>query len=444
MAIVGEKRDLVEIGALSVASRIKDKLPFYYGWVVVGASGSAVLARMAPSITTLTLFIFPLSEQFGWSRTLISGSVSAGALAALVLSPAIGWAIDRYGVRMVLVVSMLVMGLAMSSLAWATTPLTFYLAYAAARVVFHTPAPIGASTVVSRWFIRERGRAIGVIFLCGSIGGLVFTLLAAQMIEHFGIKAAWLTIGIVVVAVSVAPSLVLIVERPEDLGLLPDAGQDDGPVPRENLNVNDDSWTVSETLRTKSFWILFFMGMAVLGVSTGINVHLGAYYQDQGLTLTLAAVAIGFSWVVAGFSSLTWGWILEKIESRYAYSMVFLIMGTSTLFLLTVNTTTEAFIVAAMVGSISAGSNVITTIMYANYYGRDSLGRIRGISETGVLLGQSTGPLVAGMIFDSRESYSLVFLIFGGIALACSLIVLTAKPPVRPVGHSPIKPILQR
>jgi sugar phosphate permease len=236
----------------------------------------------------------------------------------------------------------------------------------------------------------------------------------------------------------------LIVERPEDLGLLPDAGQDDGPVPKENLNVNDDSWIVSETLRTKSFWILFFMGMAVLGVSTGINVHLGAYYQDQGLTLTLAAVAIGFSWVVAGFSSLTWGWILEKIESRYAYSMVFLIMGTSTLFLLTVNTTTEAFIVAAMVGSISAGSNVITTIMYANYYGRDSLGRIRGISETGVLLGQSTGPLVAGMIFDSRESYSLVFLIFGGIALACSLIVLTAKPPVRPVGHSPIKPILQR
>ena len=108
MAIVGEKRDLVEIGALSVASRIKDKLPFYYGWVVVGASGSAVLARMAPSITTLTLFIFPLSEQFGWSRTLISGSVSAGALAALVLSPAIGWAIDRYGVRMVLVVSMLI------------------------------------------------------------------------------------------------------------------------------------------------------------------------------------------------------------------------------------------------------------------------------------------------------------------------------------------------
>ena len=145
---------------LSIPSRLKNILPFYYGWVVVGASGTAVFARMATSITTLTIFIFPLSEQLGWSRTLISGSVTAGALAALVLSPSIGWAIDRDGVRPMLVVSMVVLGLAMMSLAWATVPLTFYLAFAAARVVFHTPAPIAASTVVSRWFIRKRGRAI--------------------------------------------------------------------------------------------------------------------------------------------------------------------------------------------------------------------------------------------------------------------------------------------
>ena len=164
---------------LSIASRLKKILPFYYGWVVVGASGTAVFARMAVSITTLTIFIFPLSEQLGWSRTLISGSVTAGALAALVFSPVIGWAIDRYGVRTVLVVSMVVLGLAMTSLAWATVPVTFYLAFATARVVFHTPAPIGASTVVSRWFIRKRGRAIGLIFLCGAIGGLVFAILAA-------------------------------------------------------------------------------------------------------------------------------------------------------------------------------------------------------------------------------------------------------------------------
>jgi MFS family permease len=390
---------------------------------------------MAPNITTITLFIFPLSQEFGWSRTLISGAVSAGALAALVLSPAIGWAIDRYGVRPVLVVSMLVMGSAMLSLAWATVPLTFYLAFAAARVVFHTSAPIGASTVASRWFIKKRGRAIGLIFLCGSIGGLVFTILTAQMIEHFGIKAAWLSLGIVVLAVSVAPPLFLVVERPEDIGLLPDNDQSPPSVRPESPEITgptNDSWTVAEAMKTRSFWILFLMGMAALGVSTGTNVHIGAYYRDQGLSLTSSASALALSWLVAAFSSIAWGRVLERFEARYAYSLIFLILGSSTLFLLTVDSTGGAFVAAALIGLVSAGTNVVMSIMYANYYGRDSLGRIRGISETGVLVGQAAGPLLAGLLFDGRGSYTFVFFLFGGIALTCSLIVLMAKPPVRP------------
>ncbi|MDA1128381.1 MAG: MFS transporter [Chloroflexi bacterium] len=420
-----------------IANKLKNILPFFYGWVVVGASSTAVFARMAPNITTLTLFIFPLSQQFGWSRTLISGSVSAGALAALVLSPAVGWTIDRFGARPVLVISVLILGMSMISMAWATVPLTFYVAFASARVVFHTSAPIGASTVSARWFIRKRGRAIGVVFLGGAIGGLVFTMLSAQMIDHFGMKAAWISIGLVVLGVSLAPCLFLVVERPEDMGLLPDNAQ-----PANNaesaqryaamtVSSEEDSWSLAEAMRTKTFWILFFMGMAMFCVNTGTNVHIGAFYQDQGLTLTLAAVAISFSWLVSAFGSVVWGWVLEKMEARYAYSIVFMILSVSTFYLLTVDSTAEAFVAAGLIGGVSSGSNVIISIMYANYYGRNSLGRIRGVSETGVLLGQAVGPLLAGILFDSRGSYTFVFLLFGGIAVSCSLLVLTAKPPAR-------------
>ena len=114
---------------------------------------------------------------------MISGAWSAGALIALVLSPAIGWAIDRFGVRPILTISMVVLGVAMISLAWATVPIAFYLAYAIARVVFHVPAPIGSTTVAARWFIDRRGKAIGIIFLCGALGGLVFTMQSALMID---------------------------------------------------------------------------------------------------------------------------------------------------------------------------------------------------------------------------------------------------------------------
>jgi MFS family permease len=392
---------------------------------------------MAPNITTLTIFILPLSAEFGWSRTLISGSVSVGALAALVLSPAVGWCIDRFGARPVLVVSVLVLGLAMTSMAWATVPLTFYIAFASARVVFHTSAPIGASTVSARWFIKKRGRAIGIVFLCGAIGGLVFTMLSAQMIEHFSMKTAWIVIGLVVFGVSVAPSLLLVIERPEDMGLLPDNENPSVLVEERDLlspveeNHENDSWTFPEAAKTKAFWMLFFAGMAMFCVNTGTNVHIGAYYLDQGLTLTVAAVAISIGWIVSACGSVVWGWVLEKIEARRAYSVVFMILCVSTVYLLTVDSTAGALIAAILIGSVSSGSNVIIAIMYANYFGRNSLGRIRGVSETGVLLGQATGPLLAGILFDSRGSYSFVFLLFGGIALAGSLIVLQARPPVR-------------
>ncbi|MCH2671915.1 MAG: MFS transporter [Dehalococcoidia bacterium] len=422
---------------LSLAHKLQRVLPFYYGWVVVGAAGTAVFARMAPNITTLTIFILPLSAEFGWSRTLISGSVSVGALAALVLSPAVGWCIDRFGARPVLVVSVLVLGLAMTSMAWATVPLTFYIAFASARVVFHTSAPIGASTVSARWFIKKRGRAIGIVFLCGAIGGLVFTMLSAQMIEHFSMKTAWIVIGLVVFGVSVAPSLLLVIERPEDMGLLPDNENPSVAVEERDLlspveeNHENDSWTFPEAAKTKAFWMLFFAGMAMFCVNTGTNVHIGAYYLDQGLTLTVAAVAISIGWIVSACGSVVWGWVLEKIEARRAYSVVFMILCVSTVYLLTVDSTAGALIAAILIGSVSSGSNVIIAIMYANYFGRNSLGRIRGVSETGVLLGQATGPLLAGILFDSRGSYSFVFLLFGGIALAGSLIVLQARPPVR-------------
>ena len=91
----------------------------------------------------------------------------------------------------------------MVSLAWATLPITFYIAYSVGRVVFHTSAPIGSSTVASRWFIKKRGRAIGVIFLVGAIGGIVFTMLASLIVENYGLKTTWIIIGLLVLTVSV-------------------------------------------------------------------------------------------------------------------------------------------------------------------------------------------------------------------------------------------------
>jgi MFS family permease len=435
-----------------LASRLRDTFPFYYGWIVVGASSTVVFARMAPAITTLTVLIFPMSQQLGWSRTLIAGSVSAGALASLVLSPVIGWAIDRYGARPVLVVSVIVLGVAMISLAWATVPLTFYLAFAAGRVVFHTSAPIGASTVAARWFIRKRGRAIGMIFLFGAIGGVVFTMVASLVVESHGLKATWIVIGLIVLVFSVAPSLLLVAERPEDIGLLPDGARPEGPetgsqgqaavpadasgspaaaVQQTRESADADSWSLGEAVHTRTFWLLVFLGFASFFVHTSIGVHMGAYFRDIGLGATAAALAVSLSWSVSAGGSVALGWITDRIDVRYAYSGVFLLQAGSTLYLIFAGGTVGIFLAAGLFGIVSAGTNVVPAVIYANYFGRTSLGRIRGLGEVGVLLGQATGPVIAGILFDLQGGYSTIFTSFVFLALACSLLVLKAKTPVR-------------
>ena len=435
-----------------LASRLRDTFPFYYGWIVVAASSTVVFARMAPAITTLTVLIFPISQQLGWSRTLIAGSVSAGAIASLVLSPVVGWAIDRFGARPVLVVSVLALGVAMISLAWATIPLTFYIAFAAGRVVFHTSAPIGASTVAARWFIRKRGRAIGVIFLIGAVGGIVYTMVASLVVESYGLKTTWIVIGLMVLAISVAPSLFLVAERPEDIGLLPDGdesevtpgkneasipdpvGVRETPLPEED----DDSWLLEEAARSGTFWLLVFMGFTCYFVHTSIGVHMGAYFRDIGLGATSAALAVSLSWTVSAIGSLVWGWITDRVQVRHAYCWMFLVQAVSTLYLMLAGGTMGVFFASALFGVVSAGSNVVPSVIYANYFGRLSLGKIRGLGEVGVLLGQATGPVIAGILFSRQGGYDTIFLVFVVLALTCSLLVLKAKPPVRttplPVG----------
>ena len=413
-------------------------MPFYYGWIVVGASGTAVFARMAPAITTLTVFIYPMSQELGWSRTLIAGAVSAGALASMVLSPVVGWAIDRFGARPVLVGGVLTVGAAMTSLAWATIPATFYLAYAAGRVVFHTAAPNGAGTVTSRWFTRMRGRAIGAIYLIGAIGVVVFTMSAAVIIDNYGVAAAWISVGVIVMAVALLPNLLLVAERPEQLGLRPDG--DDGVHPHPHPNpppqgegvlstaTRDDSWTIGETAPYCCLLDTGGDGVATFFVHAGINVHIAAYLRDQGLSLTNAAAVVTASWIVSAAGSVGWGWLMERMPARIMYSvMLALLCGAVLLLFLAVNVV-GAFAAAVLIGMVAAGGNIIPTVVYADYYGRESLGKIRGVGELGVLIGQSTGPLLAGVVFDLRGSYSIIFIAYAAIASTASVIVLYCAP----------------
>ena len=391
---------------------------------------------MAPSVFVLGIFLSPIADEFGWSRTLIAGAVSVGAVASMVLSPVAGWAVDRYGAGIILTASMVILGVAVISLAWATVPLFFYLGFATGRIIFHVPVQIGSGAVVSRWFIRKRGRAIGVLYLSGAIGGIVFIQIASIALSNWGVGAAWVALGVTVIRVSVLPSALLIVDRPEDVGLEPDGSSSDAP---ESITVDvqpiqdviEVDWTLREAMGTRSLWIMVGVVGTLFMTQAGVSVHVGAFYQDRGLSITAVASAITINGIVSGIGSLVWGAIIERVPVQRVMFFLMVLSAISTFLLFTVHSLAAAFAVSAVIGVVAAGGNVIPPVAYASYFGRRSIGSIRGIGETGVQVGQTIGPLLSGLAFDMNGSYKVAFVTFASVALIGSVIVATSSPPTK-------------
>ena len=416
-----------------IGPRLARRTPFFYGWAILGAAGSAYFVRNAAASLTLAVFMFPVADELGWSRTLIAGAASVGGLAASGASPIVGWLVDRYGVRLVLGVSVLTLGLSTISLSWATVPIAFYIAYGTGRVMFSSPFQIGATVVVSRWFVRRRGRALGLLFTAQSAGMTAFPLIAAATIQAFGWRQAWVVLGLLVWGVALAPVWLLIVQRPEDVGLRPDGidtAIDDAP-DGGRPQPAEPAWSLREAMRCPTLWLLAVAIGSLFLVQAGTNIHQGAYFRDQGLSAGIAAAGLSLNAIFAGVGGLFWGWMSERVPVRYAFAAVALVMAVSSALFLSVSSSGEALAVAALFGFSLGGIVVLPSVAFADYFGRSSLGTIRGVTEPFVSLGQAVGALLSGAIYDVSGSYHAAFLTFAALSALTILTLLIARPPTR-------------
>ena len=427
------------LSAINLGPRLAPRTPFFYGWIILASAGSAQVVRNAAASLTIAVFMFPLSEELGWSRTLIAGAASFGGLAASALSPAVGWLVDKYGARLVLFASILIMGLSTISLAWATVPAAFYVAYGVGRVIFSSPVQIGSSVVVSRWFIRMRGRASGILFGSHSVGLVLFPLIASLIIGASGWRDAWIVLGLLVWAIALLPTGLLMVQQPEDVGLQPDGdaplapgGTETpaNPVPSAPAP-GEPVWTLKEAIRTPTLWIVAAATGALFLVQAGVNTHLAAYLRDQQLSAAFAGIGISLNALFLGMGSIAWGWIVERITARYVMAAIGLSVAAASALFIAAGTTAEALAYSALFGFGVGGLLSVPPVIYADYYGRRSLGAIRGVAEPLTSFGQAIGAVLSGAVFDLTESYQWAFAAFAILALAAAALVLFARPPQR-------------
>ena len=413
--------------------KLVNRLPFFYGWTVLFAAGSSMVVRNSAASLTLAVFIFPMSEDLGWSRTLIAGAASLGGLVATVASPVVGWALDRYGARVILTGSVFILGLSTVSLAWATVPIAFYLAYGLGRVIFSSPLNIGPSVVVSRWFVRRRGQATGFLFLSHSLGMITFPLIAGLVIKYRGWEDAWIVLGVLVWILALGPVSMLVRQTPEEVGLLPDG---DLPKPQArgaetSVVTEEQNWTLREAARTPTLWLLAMATGSLFLLQSGTNIHQGAYFLDQGLGVGVSAATLSLNAVFTGMGSIFWGWLVDRVPVRFTYAGVALMMAVALILFPMADTTVEALIVASIFGAAVGGILVVPVVAYANYFGRRSLSAIRGVTEPFVSLGQAIGALFSGIVYDVTGSYKDAFLVLSILGFATIAMLLATRVPVR-------------
>ena len=427
----------------SLITYISRRVPFYYGWIVLGTAGSSMFVRNAAGSLTFAVFVPLIADETGWSRALIGGAAAVGGLLATGASPPVGWAIDRYGARAVLVSSLIIIGLSTIAMAWLSVHIAiFYSALAIGRIMFSSPLNVGAATVVGRWFVRQRGRATGLLFLSHSGGMVAFPLVATWVSVAYGWQVAWIVLGLMVYAIALAPAALLVAQRPEDVGLLPDGDDPDVAIETDPSapSISEGGaaleWTTRQALRTPALWVLAIGTGLLFLLQSGTNVYQADLLRSRGIDLSLSQLSIVVNAAGTGIGSLLWGRVVEKMRVSYTYAIVALVMAIASALFVVAETVALAFFAAGLFGVAVAGILVVPAVAYANFFGRESLGTIRGVTEPFTSLGQAIGAVASGLVYQFAGGYGIAFFIYAILGAITALALLFARPPVHPQAHA--------
>lgn len=403
----------------------------FYGWWIVLVAFLADFIMSGTGFYAFSVLIRAMREELGWSLAVLTGVLIVRSAVTGLLSPVLGPLVDRrHGARMVMALGGLVGGLGTMSIALVQTPLQFYLAYGVVGAAsMATSSMLVSTTVVAKWFVRQRGRAIAIATMGISLGGMVMIPLATLLMQAVGWRLTWAVLGALGIALVVPPSAILVRRQPEDLGLAPD-GLPTPPKGRApGAERGEVFWTLREALGTRALWLLVLaFNLAFLGLN-GTLLHQINYLRTRGLTPGQAALAASLLSFLAFATKPLWGLLAERVHIRKVVVVAFLGCAGGTAVLLQASSLPPALLYALVFGTFVAGVAPFQAVVFANYYGRQFLGAIRGVVMPASTVATSAAPLLVSLVVDRTGSYYPALVSLMGAWLLGAVCMLGATQP---------------
>ena len=401
------------------------RLPFFYGWVVLACICLAGFARQGPAVAVLSVFVVPMTTEFGWSKTAVGGAVSLGGILAAIISPIIGPVLDRRGARLVLCLAVLSTGLATMALSLTPSLLVFYLLFCFARMNWAGPFDLGLYGALNNWFVVRRALANSIATLAQMSGLVALPIIAQLATQDGGWRHGWLAVGATVLLVGFLPCWLLLVRRPEDVGLQPDRLASGVAA----AVIAEPRFSRGQAVRTATFWLISLYTVLVFPVQAGVSLYQAPHLIERGISPITAATVIALFSAMSAASSFGLGFLPRRWPVQYLMFGSAVLLSVGAFALIGVRSPPGAYVAAGIFGLGIGGVMTLLPLAWADYFGRESYGAIRGVALSMQVLAQAAGPLAAGVLRDWTGDYSTSLTLFGALAALAAVAALATRRP---------------
>ena len=384
------------------------------------------------------LFYKPLEAEFGWGRGAISVAFTIYFVIQGLASPFIGRIIDRYGAKRLIILGAIVSGLGFLWLTCIKNLWSFYGAYIVAGLGATAMGQIPTTQVVSNWFDKRRGFAIGIMSTGIGIGAFVIgPLVGAYLIPAFGWRAAYFVLALLFWVLIIPTTQFIMKERPSDIGLYPDGVEPSGTVVENTLSSQtSEVWTLSMALKVSAFWLIAIAFALANFSHTAAIQHQVNHLTDIGFPVTMAAIALGAVGFGSAAGKFVFGWLCDRITARYAATISFVLQLAAVIILMTLKSTSSLSMIwlyAILLGLGAGGWLPTMSMAVSSSFGLVSYGAIFGGVTLLQSLGDAFGPLVAGQMYDVMQTYFWVFILLLVLFMVSIASMLAVRRPKFPV-----------
>ena len=394
----------------------------FYGWWIVFACFLISLYVSSVIFYGFTAFFEPLVEDFGWSYTQISFAASLRGLEMGLLFPLIGFLVDRFGSRKLIFCGVVVVGFGLLVLSFTRSLAMFYGSFLLLGFGVGGVSSVVSMTVVANWFRKKLGIALGVMMSGFGASGLLVPVIV-RLIDVYNWRNTLIILGLGMWSLGIPLSFV-IRNRPEQYGYLPDGTSSSDQGGDNEIQDKAVEIGVKEALKKKSFWYLNIAETIRFMALAAVVTHVMPYLSSVGISRASAGLVAGAIPLFSIIGRFGLGWLGDILDKRYIMAMAFLIMSLGMLAFGYVQVMWLLFLFLVLFSSGSGGSMVLRGAILREYFGRDSLGKILGITMGFASIGGIIGPILAGWVFDTLGSYHLIWFVFCGIiGLAICLIL---------------------